>query len=214
MIDYDIVVTNTGNVTLTDIEVTDPDATIAGSPITIASLVPGASQTLTATYSIVQADLDRGYFTNTATATGKDPDDADVTDSGSATVNAVDAVSYIVLEGFNGQSCTGGGTYPPVEPIPYVTTILEWLKEGTPNFKSVHFTVGFNGVNNEIGYKYTTDIYGTVWEIVQPVIITVDSFTSICMELPLVKSSTYAEAFEIVIYVNGIPTYISFVMEP
>ncbi|MFD0864050.1 hypothetical protein ACFQ1M_17685, partial [Sungkyunkwania multivorans] len=61
VIGYDIVVTNTGNVTLTDIEVTDANAdagSIVGSPI--ASLDPGQSATVTAQQTIQQSDLDAG----------------------------------------------------------------------------------------------------------------------------------------------------------
>ena len=66
---YQIVVTNTGNVALTDIVVSDPQATsTGGSPI--ATLAPGASATVTASYTVTQPDLDAGTFTNTATTTG------------------------------------------------------------------------------------------------------------------------------------------------
>jgi gliding motility-associated-like protein/uncharacterized repeat protein (TIGR01451 family) len=66
---YQIVVTNTGNVALTDIVVSDPQATsTGGSPI--ATLAPGASATVTASYTVTQPDLDAGSFTNTATTTG------------------------------------------------------------------------------------------------------------------------------------------------
>ncbi|MCF6308570.1 MAG: hypothetical protein L3J09_11530, partial [Flavobacteriaceae bacterium] len=68
-ITYDIVVSNTGNVTLTDIEVTDANATITGGN-PIASLAPGASATVTAERTITQADIDLGYVENTAVATG------------------------------------------------------------------------------------------------------------------------------------------------
>ena len=63
-------VTNTGNVTLTNVTVTDPLITVTGTPI--ASLAPGASDaaTFTGTYTLTQADIDAGTLTNTATATG------------------------------------------------------------------------------------------------------------------------------------------------
>jgi uncharacterized repeat protein (TIGR01451 family) len=71
---YNLTVTNTGNVTLTNVDVSDPVATVSGSPI--ASLAPGQSQVLTATYEVTQADVDNGLFINVATATGNytDPD--------------------------------------------------------------------------------------------------------------------------------------------
>ena len=63
---YDLVVTNNGNVTLTNIIVSDPIATVTGSPI--ATLAPGASMTLTASYTATQNDLNAGSVYNTATA--------------------------------------------------------------------------------------------------------------------------------------------------
>jgi uncharacterized repeat protein (TIGR01451 family) len=70
VITYTFTVENTGNVTLTNVTLTDPDAAVSGGPI--ASLAPGASDstTFTATYTITQADIDAVSFTNTATVTG------------------------------------------------------------------------------------------------------------------------------------------------
>jgi gliding motility-associated-like protein/uncharacterized repeat protein (TIGR01451 family) len=72
VITYDIVVTNTGNVTISNIAVTDPNATITGgSPIT--SLAPGASSTVTAEHVLTQSDIDAGHVENQASAEGDDP---------------------------------------------------------------------------------------------------------------------------------------------
>ncbi|WP_194778669.1 DUF7507 domain-containing protein, partial [Pararhodonellum marinum] len=51
----------------------------------IASLAPGATETFTVTYTITQADIDNGSFTNTATATD---DSGDATGTDSVTVNS------------------------------------------------------------------------------------------------------------------------------
>ena len=79
MITYEFTVTNTGNVTLTDVVITDDDATILGGPI---DLEPGESDSLTFTgsYALEQSDIDAGTFTNEATATGTTPDDSEVSD--------------------------------------------------------------------------------------------------------------------------------------
>ena len=79
LITYEFTVENTGNVTLTDIVITDDDATILGGPI---DLEPGESDSLTFTgsYALEQADIDAGSFTNQATVTGTTPDDTDITD--------------------------------------------------------------------------------------------------------------------------------------
>ncbi|WP_445402506.1 DUF7507 domain-containing protein [Streptomyces sp. LE64] len=78
-IDYGFVVTNTGNVTLKDVKVDEGEFTGAGElsavtcPSGAASLVPGASVTCTATYTVTQADVDAGSIENTATGTGTPP---------------------------------------------------------------------------------------------------------------------------------------------
>ena len=79
-INYAFTVTNTGDVTLTDVTLVDDTAIVAGGPI--ATLAPGEidSTTFTATYVITQADVDAGEVVNTATVTGDDPDGAPVSD--------------------------------------------------------------------------------------------------------------------------------------
>ena len=69
-ISYSFLVTNTGNVTLTGVTVTDPLVTVDQGPQTLA---PGGSFTFTASYSPVQADIDAGEVSNTATGTGTPP---------------------------------------------------------------------------------------------------------------------------------------------
>jgi gliding motility-associated-like protein len=72
LISYALKVTNTGNVTLYNLTVTDPNALITGgSPIP--SLAPNTSVTVTATHRITQADLDAGQVINQATVKGSDP---------------------------------------------------------------------------------------------------------------------------------------------
>ncbi|WP_338531148.1 DUF7507 domain-containing protein [Nitratireductor thuwali] len=77
-LDYTFTVENTGNVTLTDVAVTDSRATVSGSPI--ATLAPGAvdATSVTGTYTVTQADIDAGNLDNLADAVAKDPDGNDV----------------------------------------------------------------------------------------------------------------------------------------
>jgi uncharacterized repeat protein (TIGR01451 family) len=70
VLNYDIKVTNTGNVTLTDVSIVDP---LTGLSVSGLTLAPGESQTSGASYLLTQADLDnRGDgdddIDNTATA--------------------------------------------------------------------------------------------------------------------------------------------------
>jgi large repetitive protein len=68
-INYRLAVTNTGNVTIAPVIVTDPQ--VAGFTCTIPTLAPGATnQSCVATYTVTQADIDAGAITNTATASG------------------------------------------------------------------------------------------------------------------------------------------------
>ncbi|MFT3860586.1 GEVED domain-containing protein [Micropruina sp.] len=82
-IDYSFIVTNTGNVTLSDVAVADPKVGAVSCPVT--ELAPGESTTCTATYTLTQADVDAGAVVNTATATGTPPTGDPVTDDDSVT---------------------------------------------------------------------------------------------------------------------------------
>ncbi|MGA2504173.1 MAG: sortase [Anaerolineales bacterium] len=87
-ITYTFLLHNTGNVTLTDLSVGDPRLPVL--TCTIASLPPGVSTSCAASnneYILTQADIDAGSVSNTAVASGKDPNDIDVTGSDSITVN-------------------------------------------------------------------------------------------------------------------------------
>ncbi|MFC0656452.1 Ig-like domain-containing protein, partial [Mongoliitalea lutea] len=98
VITYTFTVTNTGNVTLSNVAVTDPLTGI--SAITLSSgtttLAPTETAVFTATYTITLADINAGSITNQATATGTDPNGVDTTDlSGTAVDN--DDVTFIDL---------------------------------------------------------------------------------------------------------------------
>lgn len=79
---YTFVVTNTGNVTVTDLAIEEGEfsgtGTLSDIDCPTAPLAPEASATCTATYELTQADVDAGELTNTATATGEDPTGAPV----------------------------------------------------------------------------------------------------------------------------------------
>ena len=81
VINYELTVTNTGNVILTNVVVTDAAANITGGT-PIATLAPGETATVTAEYTITQTDVDNEQFTNVAqvtadTVVGTTEDDSD-----------------------------------------------------------------------------------------------------------------------------------------
>lgn len=81
LVSYNFLVRNTGNVTMSELSVSDvltaPAQTANLSPITCPAvkLAPGLSTTCTATYTVAQADIDAGSIRNSATVTGRTPDD-------------------------------------------------------------------------------------------------------------------------------------------
>lgn len=78
-VSYRFDVENTGNVTLTNIVVTDPLITGAPNngtiscPAGISSMAPGATVTCTASYNVTQTNIDAGMIANTASVTGTPP---------------------------------------------------------------------------------------------------------------------------------------------
>ena len=80
-ITYTFVIKNTGNVTLTNVTITDPlpGIVITGGPLT--SLAAGASNSTTfiGTYTITQADINAGVVYNLATVSGTQPSGTVVT---------------------------------------------------------------------------------------------------------------------------------------
>ncbi|MCG7573224.1 hypothetical protein MHM39_06560 [Phaeobacter sp. CNT1-3] len=90
LITYRFTVTNTGNVTLNNINVTDPLVGLSQSSGSYAGpLLPGAShQVFSATYAVTQPDIDTGEVVNQARATGDSPHGTEVDDdSGTQTDN-------------------------------------------------------------------------------------------------------------------------------
>ena len=68
-IDYTLTATNTGNVTLTGVTVTDPKlGALVCAPAQPATLLPGEHITCTGSYTLTQADLNTGQVQNTGTA--------------------------------------------------------------------------------------------------------------------------------------------------
>ncbi|MCD6474649.1 MAG: sortase [Anaerolineaceae bacterium] len=93
-ITYEFTVENTGNVTLSNVTVADTvgGVTISGGPIATLGLNEIDSTTFTGVYTLTQADVDAGTFTNTATATGEYPGEGnEVTGDDNDTQNLADA---------------------------------------------------------------------------------------------------------------------------
>ncbi len=125
-ISYTFTVTNTGNVTLYNVTVTDPLVSVTGGPL--ASLAPGASDTttFTASYVVTQADIDAGKVDNTATVAGDCAVDAEApcaTDTDDETVSLPQnpALDIVKSGTFNDES--GDGFAQVGETISYTFTV-------------------------------------------------------------------------------------------
>ncbi len=70
-VNYTFLVTNTGNVTLHNVGVTDSKVATVSCPAT--TLAPQAQTTCAATYTVTQTDVDAGEVLNTATSHGTPP---------------------------------------------------------------------------------------------------------------------------------------------
>jgi len=95
VITYSFEVENNGNVPLMQGVITDPMLTNAGVSIQcpVWGLNPGQSTVCTAQYTVTAADLTNGSVTNTATATGTDPDGNQVTSPQTSVTTPVSAIS-------------------------------------------------------------------------------------------------------------------------
>jgi uncharacterized repeat protein (TIGR01451 family) len=98
---YLFTVTNTGNVTLRDIAITEDFGGHGPAPVAICShetLAPGQWMHCTAVYVVTQADIDAGGFNNTATVTANDPDGKPIdpaSDSEVVTADMKPAISVV-----------------------------------------------------------------------------------------------------------------------
>jgi uncharacterized repeat protein (TIGR01451 family)/fimbrial isopeptide formation D2 family protein len=125
---YTFAVQNTGNVTLTDVDVTDAqaDPSLDSSLSAIScvdssdaavtngsfSLVPGDTATCTATYTVTQADLTSGSVSDTGTVTADPPNGGTPVSDGSTLSLSVTQIN--VTKSANPTSIVTGSTTPIV----------------------------------------------------------------------------------------------------
>lgn len=107
-VEYSFVVTNTGNVTLSDAIITETafsgtgPVPVASCPAGAASLAPGASVTCTATYTATQADVDARIISNTAVAEASQPDGTGV----SSEPSSADVSVFVITLPLTGGTST------------------------------------------------------------------------------------------------------------
>jgi len=152
---YNIEVTNSGNVNLTDITITDDNAEIAVGYETIASLAPGETVNISATHTITQADIDNGQVSNSAIAT--------CTFDGTNISDISDDVDPVMLSG------------PDDPTITYLVQTPELTV--TKNDNRLLNTIQNLAVNDIINYEITVTNTGNV--TLQNIVVTDDNADSI-----------------------------------
>ena len=110
LVTYSYKVTNTGNVTLDPVVVSDPMAGLSDLSCPDTSLGPQDSETCTATYTTTQGDVDHGSLCNTGTATGTPPKGDQVTDMSSLCIPAEQNPSISVVKTASIDSFSAPGT--------------------------------------------------------------------------------------------------------
>jgi hypothetical protein len=148
IIEYAFTVTNTGNVTLTDVSVNDPLVTVSGGPIPV--LAPGDTDntTFTGVFTVTQVEIDAGGFENIAVASGTDPDGNTVMDDSDDPQNPTDA----------DPDMDGDPDDPTFTPVPQLPDI-SLTKEGT--FQDENGD-GFTQAGETITYVFVVTNTGNV----------------------------------------------------
>ncbi len=132
---YTFSVTNSGNVTITSVGVTDvpvspagivtatcialtsPTGTCSGATTT---LLPGQSAIFTGSYTVTQADVNHGTIQDTALASGTSPSSTPVTATSSqVTVNVTQTASLTIAKTANPLTVTAAG-----QPVAYTFTVF------------------------------------------------------------------------------------------
>ncbi|MDQ4213819.1 DUF7507 domain-containing protein [Microbacterium sp. ASV81] len=118
---YTFAASNTGNVTLTGVAISDPLPGLSGItyawPGAAGVLAPGQKVTASATYTVSQADVDATKGTNTATATGTSPAGANVKATATRTIDGT-ATPTIALDKQSASVVRDAG-----DPVTYTFTV-------------------------------------------------------------------------------------------
>ncbi|MDN5667171.1 MAG: LPXTG cell wall anchor domain-containing protein [Renibacterium salmoninarum] len=118
-VEYTFTLTNSGQVTLTSLAVTDNQVATVTCPS--GSLAPGATATCTATRTLTQADIDAGKVDNTATATATDAYDVTVTSNESKATATIAQQNTLSIKKSAGDwdDANKNKMMDPGETIPY-----------------------------------------------------------------------------------------------
>ena len=148
-IEYAITVTNTGNLTATDVKVSDANADNFGEK-TIESLAPGASETFTASHTVTKADVLAGKVNNVATAKGTSPDPTtpEVPVTPGEDTKIVDPVNTTLTVAKQAAAPANGEAYQLGEEVVYTISVTN---SGNVAYSNVKVSDAQTGLNEVIG---------------------------------------------------------------
>ncbi|MFC5625488.1 DUF7507 domain-containing protein [Algoriphagus winogradskyi] len=140
VITYTLTVTNTGNVTLTDVMVTDP---LTGLDQNVGTLAPGASKAVNTDYVVTQGDMDEGSILNTALTTGDAPGDNDPSDDDQVETPVIQIPAIQIVKSDNGAEVDAAG-----DVITYTLTVTN---TGNVTLTDVMVTDPLTGLDQNVG---------------------------------------------------------------
>lgn len=184
---YDLLLTNSGQTTLTNIIISDANAdTGSVNPAMVASLVPGQSVAISASHTVMAADALAGNVTNQASAQGSNPTGMTVTtvsDDPSTVVNNDATVTPIIVRSAdivtvktNNQNTYLPGTSTTytititnngpsdatnvevTDLIPQGISVMNWNGNGNSGNGSLSNTIALLTAGTSIQYNVTVDI--------------------------------------------------------
>ena len=138
-IPYMIKVVNNGNVTVTDITVTDD---LTGNEWTIDQLEPGAYEEYQAEYTVTEADVMAGKVVNVATAEGTDPEGEKVSKEDTETVETEISNPHLTVVKETTSAPANGESYVLGETISYKVVVTN---DGNLTLKNVVVTDELTG---------------------------------------------------------------------
>uniref|UniRef100_UPI00047C3D2A DUF7507 domain-containing protein n=1 Tax=Algoriphagus mannitolivorans TaxID=226504 RepID=UPI00047C3D2A len=139
VINYTLTVTNTGNVTLNSVKITDP---LTGYDNLYGQMVPGQVVNVTTTYTVTLADMDKGSILNVATVSGFIGDKV-VSDQDEEVVEVIQKPSISIEKTADVSSVDAAG-----DVINYTLTVTN---TGNVMLNSVKITDPLTGYDNLYG---------------------------------------------------------------
>jgi uncharacterized repeat protein (TIGR01451 family) len=171
-VNYSFIVTNTGNLTLNNVGISDPIIAVSGS---IASFAPTAidNTTFTGVYTLSQGDVDNGFVSNLATVSAEDPSantiSADSNNNTPLITNLVSSASISLVKSGTFSDTNGDGLAQVGELIDYSFTIKNTGSLTLSNISITDVPITINGSLTTLAVSATdnTTFTGT-YTLTQP----------------------------------------------